>query len=178
MASVKCPRLIGLALLACITLVYVVIMGTWSTSSDSQKATERLAAEIGKKLKGGELIELVSDLGGGKTAFVRGLARGMGSDDLVGSPTFTISREYRTGDKTLYHFDFYRLSEPGIMTDELAEVLGDPKAVVAVEWSDIVQQVLPKQRLTVRFTLTGETSRRIEFTCPADLAYVIPKEEK
>jgi tRNA threonylcarbamoyladenosine biosynthesis protein TsaE len=152
-------------------------MQTWRTTSHNQRETETLAAAMGKRLKGGELIELISDLGGGKTAFVRGLARGLGSDDVVGSPTFTISREYRAGECTLYHFDFYRLSEPGLMTDELTEVLDEPKAVVAVEWSDIVRHVLPEKRVTVTFTLTGETDRRIDFTFPAELAYLIPKEK-
>ena len=149
---------------------------SWQATSNSLESTEALAERIGKRLKGGEVIELVSDLGGGKTAFVRGLARGLGSHDHVASPTFTISREYIAGELTLYHFDFYSLGEPGIMTAELAEVAGDPKAVVAVEWSDIVQHVLPKKRLTVTLALAGETSRRLTFTYPAELSYLIPKE--
>lgn len=141
------------------------------------ESTEAIAAIIGKQLKGGEVVELVSDLGGGKTAFVRGLARGMGSSDHVASPTFTISREYHTDKLTLYHFDFYRLHEPGIMTAELAEIIDDPKAVVAVEWSDIVQHVLPEKRVTVRIVSTGDTARRLEFNYPPELAYLIPKEQ-
>ncbi|HEY1835303.1 MAG TPA: tRNA (adenosine(37)-N6)-threonylcarbamoyltransferase complex ATPase subunit type 1 TsaE [Candidatus Saccharimonadales bacterium] len=151
-------------------------MKTWQTDSASLEATEALAEKIGKRLKGGEVIELVSDLGGGKTAFVRGLARGLGSRDHVASPTFTISREYQAGELTLYHFDFYRLSEPGIMSAELAEILDDPKAVVAVEWSDIVQHVLPEKRLSVKFALNGETSRQLDFTYPPELAYLIQTE--
>lgn len=148
-------------------------MNTWRTATKSQAETEKLAEKIGAKLRGGELLELVSDLGGGKTAFVRGLACGMGSRDLVGSPTFTISREYKAGDRTLYHFDFYRLNDPGIMTDELAEVIGDSKSVVAVEWSDIVQKVLPEKRLTVKFTITGESSRKLEFSFPQEFEYLM-----
>src|ERR1700712_1196496 len=116
-------------------------MSTEQTSqieSTSLQATLDLAAAIGMKLKGGEVIELVSDLGGGKTAFVKGLARGMGSTDVVRSPSFTISNQYKAGSKTLYHFDFYRLFDPGIMRDELAEILQDPNAVVVVEWASIV----------------------------------------
>jgi len=151
-------------------------MNTWSTESTSLEGTEALAALVGKRLKGGEVIELVSDLGGGKTAFVRGLARGMGSSDHVASPTFTISREYHADKLTLYHFDFYRLHEPGIMTAELAEIIDDPKAVVAVEWSDIVQHVLPEKRVTVKLIATGDTMRRLAFTYPPELDYLIPKE--
>lgn len=146
---------------------------TRKINSSSLEDTEALAGTIGRHLKGGEVIELVSDLGGGKTAFVRGLARGMGSHDHVASPTFTISREYRAGELTLYHFDFYRLPEPGIMSAELAEVLDDPKAVVAIEWSDIVQHVLPEKRLSVKFILTGEANRRLEFAYPSELAYLL-----
>lgn len=148
-------------------------MQTWQAETKSQAETEALAARIGARLRGGEVIELVSDLGGGKTAFVRGLARGMHSEDQVASPTFTISREYRAGGLTLYHFDFYRLQDPGIMTNELAEVVGDPKSVVAVEWSDIVRHVLPEKRLTVRLKLTGETSRELEFSYSDELAYLL-----
>lgn len=150
---------------------------TWETISKNLEETEQLAERIGKKMQGGEIVELVSDLGGGKTAFVRGLARGIGSHDHVASPTFTISREYNAGELTLYHFDFYRLEEPGIMTAELAELIADPKAVLAVEWSDIVQEVLPDHRITVTITLTGETSRQIAIQYPTTLAYLMPKEK-
>lgn len=153
-------------------------MDTWQTDTTSPEATEALAASIGAKFTGGEVIELVSDLGGGKTAFVRGLARGMGSHDQVASPTFTISREYHSDNLTLYHFDFYRLHEPGIITAELAEFIHDPKAVVAIEWSDIAKHVLPEKRVTVHLTLTGETNRQLQFTYPKELAYLIPKEGK
>lgn len=153
-------------------------MQTWQTETTSAEATEKVAAIVGKRLRGGEMIELVSDLGGGKTAFVRGLAKGMGSKDHVASPTFTISREYRADSLTLYHFDFYRLAEPGIMTAELTEFIHDPQAVVAVEWSDIVKHVLPEQRVTVKLILTGDNSRQLQFTYPEALAYLIPKDEK
>lgn len=148
-------------------------MKTWRKQSNSQEETEEIARGIGSRMRGGEVIELVSDLGGGKTAFVRGLAKGLGSYDHVASPTFTISREYRAGDLTMYHFDFYRLSEPGIMSTELAEFIGDDKAIVAVEWSDIVQHVLPPKRLTVKLTFSGDMKRNIEISYPASLAYLI-----
>lgn len=125
-------------------------------------------------MKGGEMVELVSDLGGGKTAFVRGLAKGIGSKDPVSSPSFTLSNEYDAGKLRLYHFDFYRLTEPGIMRDELAECLADPEAVVAVEWADIVEDVLPTERLTIKIESTGDMSRALTFTYPAKLAYLLP----
>lgn len=124
-------------------------------------------------LKGGEVIELISDLGGGKTTFVRGLAKGMGSNDKVASPSFTISREYKTGDLTLYHFDFYRLSDPGIVANELIEIISDQKAVVAVEWADIVEDVLPTNKLTVHINNMGENTRELIFEYPENLHYLI-----
>lgn len=122
-----------------------------------------LAERLGKQLKGSEVIELVSDLGGGKTTFVRGIAKGVGSDDQVSSPTFTLNNVYAGKDLTVYHFDFYRLFEAGIMQEELAEIIADPKAVTVVEWADIVQNVLPDDRLTIHITTTGEESRNYIF---------------
>jgi tRNA threonylcarbamoyladenosine biosynthesis protein TsaE len=129
---------------------------------------------IGHKLRGGEVIELVSDLGGGKTAFVRGLAKGMGSDDAVRSPSFTLNNRYRAGTLTLHHFDFYRLEEPGIMRQELAEVLEDSQSVAVIEWGGIAEAVLPPDRLTIRIRPTGETSRQFNFSCPRNLNYLAP----
>jgi tRNA threonylcarbamoyladenosine biosynthesis protein TsaE len=133
----------------------------------------RIAAAVGHRLRGGEVIALVSDLGGGKTAFVRGLAAGMGSHDHVHSPSFTLSNQYRAENVTLHHFDFYRLSEPGIMRQELAELLADPQAVLAIEWGNIVDDVLPERRLTVRIETTGELTRYFTFSYPSELQYLV-----
>jgi len=108
-------------------------------------------------------------LGGGKTTFVRGLARGAGSKDKVASPTFTISKVYDCPDFQIHHFDFYRLHEAGIVADELAEVASDPKVVVVVEWSDVVQHMLPEQRLAVTLKQTPEGNRDITFHATSDL---------
>lgn len=132
-----------------------------------------MASQLGSRLRGGEIIELVSDLGGGKTTFVRGLAAGAGSSDRVSSPSFTLTNQYQAGELAIYHFDFYRLSEPGIMRDELAEVLADPKAVVVVEWADIVADVLPTNTLTIYITNTGETARHYQCKYAPELAYLL-----
>src|SRR6267142_3065571 len=139
---------------------------TWQTTSTNLDATLKVAMQIGHKLKGGEVIELISDLGGGKTAFVKGLARGLGSSDTVRSPSFTLGNQYKAKRLTIYHFDFYRLFEPGIMRDELAEVLEDPQAIVVVEWGQIIEDVLPAKRLTVNIKATGETSRELTMSYP------------
>ena len=147
---------------------------TLRINSTSLAATENLAAEVGTRTRGGEVIALSSDLGGGKTAFVRGLARGMGSENHVASPTFTLGRVYETKNKklTLFHFDFYRLNDPGIMAFELAEVLTDPGAVVAIEWGAVMDDILPTDTVAVTIERTGEESRDISFTYPERLAYL------
>lgn len=121
------------------------------------------------------MIELSSDLGGGKTTFVRSLVKGMGSTDNVASPTFTISREYQAKGLTFYHFDFYRLQDAGLMANELAEVAGDSGSVVAVEWAGIVEDVLPKDRLRIEIIATGENVRQFTFTYPEKLSYLLPR---
>ncbi len=135
--------------------------------------TEQLAEQFGRKLRGGEVLELVSDLGGGKTTFTRGLVRGAGSTDKVGSPTFTLSREYTAPKFTIVHFDFYRLGEAGIMGDELDELVGDPAYVTVVEWGDIVRDVLPEHRVTVLLNRTGDETRHVTISYPPTMAYII-----
>jgi len=119
------------------------------------------------------VIELASDLGGGKTTFVRGLAAGMGSSDRVSSPSFTLTNTYKSETLIMQHFDFYRLSEPGIMRDELAETMADPHSVTVVEWADIVEEVLPPKRLQIKITATDEASRRFDCSFPESLSYLL-----
>lgn len=146
---------------------------TWRTESPTPEYTEALAEKLGGVLCGGEVIELVSDLGGGKTTFTRGLVRGMGSVDKVTSPTFTISKLYKTPKFEVHHFDFYRLHEAGVIADELAEVAGDPGTVVVIEWADAVKHVLPNNRLTVTIRQTPEGARDLTFHAPENLRYLI-----
>ena len=147
---------------------------TWEIESTSLEKTLEIAALIGQKLKGGEVMDLVSDLGGGKTVFVKGVAKGMGIKGIVGSPSFTLSNEYKAGDLTLHHFDFYRLGEAGLMTNTLSDVLGHPEAVVAIEWANLVDTVLPQERLTIHIRSIGDDSRHIRITYPEHLIYLIP----
>jgi tRNA threonylcarbamoyladenosine biosynthesis protein TsaE len=147
---------------------------TWQTECDSLEVSLALAAQIGAKLRGGEVIELVSDLGGGKTAFVRGLAKGMGSADKVHSPSFTLSNVYQAGDLRLHHFDFHRLNEPGIMRNELGEILNDPNNVIVIEWADIVTDILPPERLTINIRPTNESSRHYMLSYPEELNHLFP----
>jgi tRNA threonylcarbamoyladenosine biosynthesis protein TsaE len=146
---------------------------TWQTLSASSEETEHLAERLALNLRGGEVIELNSDLGGGKTTFTRGLARGTGSQDKVASPTFTVSKIYKAPKFEIYHFDFYRLPEPGVVAEELAEVVGDPKVVVVVEWAGTVSHVLSDERLTINIAYTPDGDRQLTFTAPSGLEYLL-----
>ena len=144
----------------------------WQTISNSPAVTEAMAAAIGKQLRGGEVIDLIGDLGSGKTTFVRGLAKGLGIPALVSSPTFKINNVYPGRKLSLYHFDFYRIAEPGILTSELAEALSEPASVIVIEWSDVVRQLLPEKQLAIIFTQTADKERHLDFAYPASLGYV------
>ncbi|QJU07773.1 tRNA (adenosine(37)-N6)-threonylcarbamoyltransferase complex ATPase subunit type 1 TsaE [Candidatus Saccharibacteria bacterium oral taxon 488] len=128
----------------------------------STAAMQRLGQVIGRNLKGGEVIELVGDIGAGKTTLTKGVAKGLDIIEPVQSPTFTISRVYQSpGDLTLAHYDFYRLGEAGIMAEEIREVTMQPQTVTVVEWAGAVEQVLPADRLTARILAIDEQSRRV-----------------
>lgn len=142
-------------------------------SSDNAKQTETIASLIGSKLRGGEIIELVSDLGGGKTTFTRGLAAGAGSKDVVSSPTFTISRVYTTPRFAVHHFDFYRLPDAGLIAHEVEDLLGDEAVVLVVEWGGAVARVLPKNRVKIEITRTGDDSRSLTFEYPEEMSYLV-----
>jgi tRNA threonylcarbamoyladenosine biosynthesis protein TsaE len=151
----------------------------WQTSSTNSDDTERLGELLGRQLFGGEVIELRSDLGGGKTTLTRGLVRGAGISDRVSSPTFTLSRIYQRSGLQIQHFDFYRLSDPGILADQLAESLSDDKTVVVIEWADIIKDVLPSQRFSIEFKPVASSSdeRLITIKYPESKRQVITKVE-
>lgn len=151
----------------------VPLMPHITLSTSSLHETKALAAALGRALRGGEVLELLSDLGGGKTTFVKGLAEGLDIHDTVQSPTFTISRVYHARDKLeLHHFDFYRLHAAGVMAAELAESLNDPAIIVAVEWADVVRHVLPDEHITIQLRAKDETTRELDFIVPQAYDYL------
>lgn len=149
------------------------LLKTCTVTSNSPAKTESIAEKIGQALRGGEVVELISDLGGGKTTFVRGLTRGFGSSDHVSSPTFTINQQYQSGNRTIHHFDFYRLADPGLMEHELRDVLADPSAVTVIEWSKVIKYALPRKRLTVAIEYGSENTRTLRLSCPKFLTYLL-----
>lgn len=125
--------------------------------------TLRLAAWLGDNLAGGEVLELVGDVGSGKTTFTKGLAKGLGVNDDVQSPSFTISRVYVARDGLeLHHYDLYRLPEPGIMKYDIAESVHDPKVITVIEWGETVKGILPDSRIRIEFqSAADEDARKI-----------------
>jgi tRNA threonylcarbamoyladenosine biosynthesis protein TsaE len=142
--------------------------------SSSPEDTMRIGEQIGKSLKGGEIIVLAGDIGSGKTTFVKGLAKGLNSQDQVHSPSFTIANQYKADKLTIYHFDFHRLDDPGIMKAEIAEVINDQLNVVVIEWSEIIKDILPENYLIIEIRPISENIRELEFQYTKDMAILIP----
>lgn len=112
--------------------------------------------------------------------FVRGLARGFGSKDMVTSPTFTINKIYKNDvSQEIHHFDFYRLGEPGVLVSQLAESLHNRNAVTVVEWGKMADEVMPKDMITIKLepTPASENERKIEVHYPEDQTQVMKQLE-
>ena len=130
-------------------------------ASNSEKETRAIAAALAPTLTPGAVILLSGDLGAGKTAFVRGLAEGLGIDaDDVTSPTFTLVHEYRGGRLPLIHVDLYRLERADLDEIGLDQDLA-AKGVTAVEWSERLSRSIP-DAITVRIADRGGDARTIE----------------
>ena len=128
--------------------------------TNSPAETEAVGAALGKILPAGTVIAYRGDLGAGKTAFTRGLARGLGCRELVTSPTYTIVNEYLGGRCPLFHFDMYRLRSSDDLWDIGWEDYLDRGGICAVEWSENVADAL-EEPLQITIEKTGEESRRI-----------------
>ena len=137
--------------------------------TNSPQETENLGAALGKILKPGTILAYRGDLGAGKTAFTRGLARGLGYKEPVTSPTYTIVNEYLGGRLPLFHFDMYRLSSSDDLWDIGWEDYLERGGVCAVEWSENVDDAM-ENAVYVTIHKTGEESRRIEIEGGMDLA--------
>lgn len=148
----------------------------------SVEETQRLAAAFGGLVQPGDVLTLTGDLGAGKTTFTQGFARGLGIDEPVSSPTFTIIKEYDSGRIPLYHMDIYRLGEHAAMEDLGYDDYFYGAGVSVVEWADFLDELLPEDliRLTITkgdgdertLTLTGTGPRaeqrlkELNDTCP------------
>ena len=133
----------------------------------SPEQTEKFASRFAGLLKAGDIITLDGDLGAGKTCFTRGLVSGLGADDLVSSPTFTIVNEYDSGRIPVYHFDTYRLGDSEEFLMSGLDEYFDRGGVCVIEWSNIIEDLI--QGDAVRITITGSGDERtFEVIAPDD----------
>ena len=139
----------------------------FTTNSPAQ--TESIGAALGKIIEPGTVIAYRGDLGAGKTAFTRGLARGLGCTEIVTSPTYTIVNEYLGGRIPLFHFDMYRLRSSDDLFDIGWEDYLDRGGVCAVEWSENVDDAM-EDALYITIEKLGEDARRITIEGGGDLA--------
>ena len=117
--------------------------------SNSPEETFRVGKELGERAYAGQVFTLTGDLGVGKTVFTQGLAKGLGIDEPVNSPTFTIVQEYDGGRLPFYHFDVYRIGD----IEEMEEVGFDDyvmgECVSLIEWADLIREILPDKRTEI-----------------------------
>ena len=112
--------------------------------SNSEKNTFDLGVQIGEKARPGDVYTLVGDLGVGKTVFTKGLAKGLGIEESVSSPTFTIVQIYEGGRMPLYHFDVYRIGDVEEMDEIGYEDCIYGEGVSLIEWADLIEEILPE----------------------------------
>ena len=135
----------------------------------SPEQTENIGAALGAVLKPGMVLAYEGDLGAGKTAFTRGLAKGLGATERVTSPTYTIVNEYLSGRLPLFHFDMYRLESADDLWDIGWEDYLQRGGVCAVEWSENVADAM-ENAIRIRIEKIGEETRKITIEGGKDLA--------
>ncbi len=148
--------------------------------SASEEDTQKIGHAIGSQLRGGEVLVLESDLGGGKTFLTRAIVASAGSEAVVSSPTFTLSNVYDTSKFQIHHYDFYRLAEPGILAQELQEVTADKANVCIIEWPAIVLDSLEKNNVvhvTISRVRDNENSRLLSVDTPSSYEYLFESKE-
>ncbi|MBI3967778.1 MAG: tRNA (adenosine(37)-N6)-threonylcarbamoyltransferase complex ATPase subunit type 1 TsaE [Chloroflexi bacterium] len=132
--------------------------------SRGRAETERLGAVLGGLLEGGTVVLLSGVFGAGKTALVRGVARGLGIDEPVTSPSFALVNVYDSGRLRLFHLDLYRLEGAGALaTVGLEEYCGDPGGVCAIEWAERLEHLAPSEYLAIDLTVRGARRRELRF---------------
>lgn len=132
----------------------------------------KLGEQIARILHGNEVIELIGDVGAGKTVLSRSILRAAGVTDAIQSPTFTICNRYEVDGQHFAHYDFYRLGEAGIMQAEFIETINDPQTVSIIEWGDIVSSDMPSDRLTIEISTDTELSRRLKIIGHGKLKHI------
>lgn len=127
----------------------------------NEQETKRFGIELGKSLEQGDVVALIGDLGTGKTALTKYIAQGMGIQDLITSPTFTIVQEYHSGRLPLYHFDVYRVSDTEEMHELGYEEYFYGQGVCVIEWADLIEELLPENVKTIEIQYGQQEGERI-----------------
>ena len=134
--------------------------GQMIVKTNSEAETEALGERLAKCLRAGAVVALYGDLGAGKTAFVRGMARGLELEEAVSSPTFTIVNEY-PGDPALFHFDMYRLKNAEELYGIGWEDYLDRNGICVTEWSERIEEALPEDAVRVTISRLSDSERSI-----------------
>ena len=129
--------------------------------SMSEKDTFEFGKKLGEKATAGQIICLDGDLGVGKTVFTQGFAKGLGIEESVNSPTFTIIQIYDEGRLPLYHFDVYRIGEPEEMYEIGYEEYFFGEGVCLIEWSKLIEELIPDEAITV--TIEKDLSKGLDY---------------
>lgn len=128
----------------------------------SSKETQKLGENLAKQIKGKAIIALYGDLGGGKTTFIQGFARGLGIKARIISPTFIIIRSYKLKKNNFFHIDLYRIqSKDDIKGLGIEELLNSKKDIIVIEWAEKLGEFLPEKRIDIFFEDKGEDKRKI-----------------
>ena len=122
----------------------------------------KIGEQIGASLKAPAILELIGDVGAGKTTLTKGIAKGLKIKDEITSPSYTLSRHYYGPALELVHYDFYRLEDPGIMSEDLEESLSDENTITIIEWGNTVANILPENHPKITIKIRDDGSREIE----------------
>jgi len=134
--------------------------------TNSPEETQEIAKEMAKTLKGGEIFVLTGDLGAGKTTFIQGLAKGLGVEQNLTSPTFVLMKIYNTKNNLkLVHLDCYRINSAVALSDlGLDEIFENKKNITVIEWGEKVASVLPENVVKMKFEYVDKGKRSIEIS--------------
>lgn len=127
----------------------------------NEAETVGFGIELGQNAKPGTVIALTGDLGAGKTTLTKSIAKGLGIEDVITSPTFTIVKEYETGRLPLYHFDVYRIGDIDEMYELGYEEYFFGQGVCVVEWADLIDEIMPEETLRINIEYGEKEGERI-----------------
>lgn len=134
--------------------------------TNSADETKAIAEKLSKEIKKGGIMCLFGNLGTGKTMFTKGLAEGLGIENLaIKSPTYTYIRHHKMRGQNIYHIDLYRLEQiDELLALELDEIMQNKENIIIVEWADRMGSILPKKRIDIEISYISDTSREIKIT--------------